>query len=130
MFAAESIQKMLDSIYDGIMVLDVDSGKYVYANQCACDLYACPKEMIVDLNPADLSAIKSAEDEAAILEHNDIARKEGKCAFEWLAKRVDGTTFWADVALSHAEIGGRYYFIAVVRDITSKKNIPAAYFRM
>lgn len=125
MFAAESIQKMLDSIYDGIMVLDVDSGKYVYANQCACDLYACPREKVKDLNPADLSVINSAEDEAAILQHNEIALKEGKCVFEWLAKRMDGTTFWADVALSHAEIGGRYYFIAVVRDITAKKNIEA-----
>lgn len=125
MITAESIQKMLDSIYDGIMVLDVDSGRYVYANQCACDLYACPREKVKDLNPADLSVFRSAADEAAILKHNEIARKEGKCVFEWLAKRLDGTTFWADVALSYAEIGGRYYFIAVVRDITTKKSIEA-----
>jgi len=125
MFTAGSIQKMLDSIYDGIMVLDVDSGKYVYANQYACELYGCPKEKITELNPADLSVIKSPEDEADIIQHNITARKHGKCVFEWLAKRLDGSTFWAEVALTYAEIDKKPNYIAVVRDISYRKSIES-----
>lgn len=125
MFSAESIQRMLDSIYDGIMVLDVDSGKYVYANQYACELYGCSPEEIKELNPADLSVISSAEDEALIIENNKTAKQTGRCVFEWLAKRVDGTTFWAEVALTYAEINGKPNYIAVVRNITHKKTIEA-----
>lgn len=123
LYTAESIQKMLDSVYDGIMVLDVDSGKYVYANQCACELYGCPKNKVKDLDPADLSVMQAPYDEAAINAHSEIARKEGKCVFEWLAKRLDGSHFWAEVALTYAEIDGKFNFIAVVRDICAKKTI-------
>jgi len=125
MFTAGSIQKMLDSIYDGIMVLDVDSGRYVYANQYACELYGCPKEKITELNPVDLSVLQTPEEEAAIIEHNVIARRDGKCVFEWLAKRLDGTTFWAEVALTYAEIDGKSNYIAVVRDISYRKSIES-----
>ncbi|HBG71581.1 MAG: hypothetical protein A2W93_08065 [Bacteroidetes bacterium GWF2_43_63] len=123
MYTADSIQQMLDSIYDGIMVLDINSGKYVYANQCACELYGCPKDMVKDLDPADLSVLKAPYDEAAINAYSETARKEGKCVFEWLAKKLDGSHFWAEVALTYAEIDGKFNYIAVVRDTSAKKAI-------
>ena len=42
--------------------------------------------------------------------------------FEWLCARPDGTTFWAEVSLRAAEINGRQRLLAVVRDISERKQ--------
>ncbi|MHC4265466.1 MAG: PAS domain-containing protein, partial [Planctomycetota bacterium] len=41
--------------------------------------------------------------------------------FEWEHVRPDGTPYWANVSLSRIEIKGRFYILAVGRDITEHK---------
>jgi PAS domain S-box-containing protein len=43
--------------------------------------------------------------------------------FEWLAKKQDGKIFWVEVSLRKTEIGGTGRILAVVRDISRRKQV-------
>jgi PAS domain S-box-containing protein len=46
--------------------------------------------------------------------------------FEWLARKKTGENFWAEVSLRHSFIGGQNRILAVVRDITERKQAEEA----
>jgi PAS domain S-box-containing protein len=48
--------------------------------------------------------------------------QEGPQSFEWLCKRKNGELFWAEVVLSATSIGGAGRVLAVVRDITKRRQ--------
>ncbi|MHB1419828.1 MAG: PAS domain S-box protein [Bacillota bacterium] len=50
------------------------------------------------------------------------AAQEGPQLFEWLGKKKNGKLFWVEVNLKCAEISGRQSLMAIVRDITDRKQ--------
>ena len=50
------------------------------------------------------------------------AINEGPQVFEWRARRPDGELFWVEVALRSTIIGGKQCVVAVVRDISERKQ--------
>jgi two-component system cell cycle sensor histidine kinase/response regulator CckA len=49
------------------------------------------------------------------------AISEGPQVFDWQSRRIDGTTFWSEIALRAFRIAGQVRVIASVRDITDRK---------
>ena len=43
--------------------------------------------------------------------------------FEWRARRYDGSEFWSEINLHHAEIDGQARVIASIRDVSSRKEM-------
>jgi PAS domain S-box-containing protein len=74
-------------------------------------------------NIGDLSANEDpfTEDRAQELVRKAI--QEGPQVFEWLAKKRDGALFWSEVSLKKSTIGGSDRVLAVVRDISERKEI-------
>ncbi|MDY6779188.1 MAG: PAS domain S-box protein, partial [Halobacteria archaeon] len=50
------------------------------------------------------------------------AAEEGSQTFEWLNETKDGEEFWAEVSLKKTVINGRDRVLAVVRDVTDRKE--------
>ena len=52
----------------------------------------------------------------------------GNIMFEWRSKKKDGSLVWVEVALHKSEIGGKGRILAVVRDISKRKENEKALF--
>lgn len=57
------------------------------------------------------------------VEITQLINEAGQARFEWTHKRQDGTKFEVDVSYSNLEISGRKAQLAVVRDISKKKEL-------
>lgn len=55
-----------------------------------------------------------------------MACAEGPQSFEWLSRRRDGTTFWAETSLRATTLDGETRLIAVARDTTETKRVTEA----
>jgi len=49
--------------------------------------------------------------------------KEGTQEFEWLSRRKNGDAFWTEIAITPTSIAGERCILAVVSDITERKEI-------
>jgi PAS domain S-box-containing protein len=55
------------------------------------------------------------------------AREEGPEVFEWKSETKDGEQFWAEVSLKTATIAGEESILAVVRDVSERKESEHRY---
>ena len=53
----------------------------------------------------------------------EIAIREGSHLFEWTHKRLDGSTFPAEVLLTRMKMKGRIFIHGALRDISARKNL-------
>jgi PAS domain S-box-containing protein len=109
---------LFDANADGILVVETDSGKFLYANPAAGEMFGCPtgdfhKLGIADIHPPDLL--------------NEIfhvfgrqAGKEMDIAESVPCLRRDGTVFWADVRSFLLEIDSRPCLAGLFRDVTER----------
>ncbi|MHB1353758.1 MAG: response regulator [Thiobacillus sp.] len=56
----------------------------------------------------------------------EAARSQGHSVMEWHARRVDGTTFFADIALHAMQLEGRPRIQAIMRDVSERRAAEAA----
>ncbi len=54
------------------------------------------------------------------------ARSQGHAVMEWHGRRVDGTTFFADIALHAMQLEGRPVIQAIMRDVSQRRAAEAA----
>jgi len=111
---------------DAIFVHDADSGNIIEINKTAEELYGYSHDEMLHRTVQDFS---SGESPYSLREAVALIRKtfkEGPQHFEWLAKRKNGELFWTEVVLSATRIGGAGRVLAVVRDITERKQAEEA----
>jgi PAS domain S-box-containing protein len=103
-----------------------DGTRFVDCNPAALALFGTTSvEAMRPLSPVDLAADVQPTG-AASAEQVDHRTKtvetRGKEAFEWLAKRLDGSTFPAAVTLTAIDAGDREFVLAAVHDLTEQKR--------
>jgi PAS domain S-box-containing protein len=112
---------------DAVMLLDHKG--FFNCNAAALSIFGCAtEEEFCSLHPADLSPPTQPDGaDSQTLSNNRIAltMKGGSSNFEWQHRRPDGTEFPAEVLLSALELEGRTVLQAVVRDITSRKQLES-----
>ncbi len=113
----------LDSATSHIMVIDVSGGRWVivYANRAIAADHGYEAAELLGRSPAMLVP---AEDNAAALERIGAAVREGTATgnMELLARRRDGSRFWAGLMLSpvRPDTGRVVYYVGIGADITAK----------
>ena len=120
----EKYETTFESSMDALMLLDEKS--FLDCNSSTLRMFGFKsKEEFTKNHPADLSPILqpdgSSSYESATL-HINKALSTGKENFFWVHKRIDGTTFPADVLLSRIPLRNRTVLQATVRDITQQKD--------
>jgi len=130
--AEEALQKseanyrtIFNSANDAIFVHDIESAKILSANQKACQMYGYTQEEFEKLSVEDISTGVPPYTQEDGLRWIKKAANEGPQLVEWICKDKTGRNFWVEVNLRLAVIEGRKRMLAIVRDITERKDIEA-----
>ncbi|MCA9755815.1 MAG: response regulator [Candidatus Eisenbacteria bacterium] len=83
------------------------------------------REAFLNLHPSQISPPRQPDGRdsfSAAEEAMRVAFERGSNRFEWVHRRADGTTFWAEVTLSAITHGGEPLLHGVVHDINEEKR--------
>jgi len=124
----QRFRTLYESSRDAIFTLAPGAG-FLSGNPAAIALFGCADEQeFITLSPKTTSpefqpdGTPSAEKGAGILART---LETGGHTFEWMHRRVNGETFWAEVRLTRMDIDGVTTLQASVRDIQERKRIEA-----
>jgi PAS domain S-box-containing protein len=117
---------IFDAANDAIFVLDIETGNILDVNRKLCEMYGYTREEVLLLKVEDLSSGESPYTQKNAVKQIRKARNHKSHLFEWIAKDISGRLFWVEVNMRGAVIGGGYKALAVVRDITERKQAVQA----
>jgi len=92
-------------------------------NDEACRALGYSREELLNMNVLDIDSILSMEQLQANMNES---REKGSLTIETRHRRKDGTTFPIEVYASNFEYDGKKYHLALVRDITERKQNETA----
>ena len=120
---------MVEHAPEAIVVYSADTGRFLFGNQHACDLYGVPMSKLAELTPADVSPEFQSDGRPT----SEVAREKvaevlaGKTpVFEWIHQRPDGRLIPTEVRLLHLPAGGQNLIRASIIDNTERKRAEHA----
>jgi PAS domain S-box-containing protein len=114
---------------EAIVVYSADTGRFLFGNQHACDLYGVPMSRLAELTPMDVSP----EFQPGGRRTSDLAREKtaevlsgGMSVFEWVHQRPDGQLIPTEVRLLRLPAEGQNLIRASIIDNTERKRAERA----
>jgi PAS domain S-box-containing protein len=117
---------IFDAANDAIFVHDTESGKILSVNRKTCEMFGYTREEMEQLTVEDISTGVPPYDQEHAVRWIKKAAKEGPQLFEWISKHKTGQEFWIEVNLKLAVIEDQERMLAIVRDITERKEAENA----
>lgn len=114
---------IFDAANDGIQVIDIETGDMLDTNKKITEMFGYSPEESRTLKIRDLSFGGSPYAQEDALKHIRKAFRGEPQLFEWMAKDKSGRLFWVEVNLKKAIIGDKERLLAIVRDITERKQM-------
>jgi len=114
---------IFDEANDAIFLHDPETGKILDVNKQVCKMFGYIKEEALNL---DIGSISSCEPHFTQQDALELIRKscsQGPQVFEWKAKKKNGQLFWVEVNLKLVKLLGKDRVLAVVHDITERKQL-------
>ncbi|MFH1090569.1 MAG: PAS domain S-box protein, partial [Pseudomonadota bacterium] len=105
---------------EGILVADVETRQFRYANPAICRMLGYTEEELLRLSVADIHPKESLARVAAEFEAQ--ARGEKRLAPALPCLRRDGGVFYADNVTAPVEMGGRTYNVGFFSDVTDRRR--------
>lgn len=122
----ERFRSIFESVNDAIFIHDAENGAILDVNPRMCEMFGYSREEVKDLS---IAALSSGEDEYSGKRAMELirgARPGDRQLFEWHTRKKDGSLFWVEVSIRAATIGGLRRVVAVVRDVTPRKEMEEA----
>ncbi|MGO9578707.1 MAG: PAS domain S-box protein [Desulfobaccales bacterium] len=117
-----SYRAIFDNANDAIFIHDGVSGAIVDVNGKMAEMYGYTATEAGNLSVAEISSGQAPyNQENALIRIRQAAAGEPQL-FEWLSKDKNGRLFWVEVSLKRAVIGGQDRVLAIVRDISARKQ--------
>jgi len=120
---------MVEHAPEAIVVYSADTGRFLFGNQHACDLYGVPMSKLAELTPAEVSPEFQADGRPT----SEVAREKVAEAlagntpvFEWIHRRPEGQLIPTEVRLLHLPAGGQHLIRASIIDNTERKRAERA----
>jgi PAS domain S-box-containing protein len=114
---------LVDRSTDGIEVVDPETGRFLDANETACERLGYKREEMLAIGVLDIDG--GGMDLSAWRSSVEKTRQAGFRILETRHKRKDGSTFPVEVSVRFVKLD-RDYLIASVRDITARKHAEDA----
>ena len=120
----ERYRAMVENTPEAIVVLDVDSNKFVDTNDYACRLFNVSRTRLLSVGPEAISPKKQADGTPSFgMRRGHVVRAlNGEHPiFEWLHKDSDGKKIPCEVRFSRLPAGDRKLIRVSITDITKRK---------
>jgi PAS domain S-box-containing protein len=119
----QNYREIFNATRDSILLLNAGNGEVVDVNQAMLKMFGYGSrdsflKSDEKYNFFDLLGLTKEQ----VQEHMILAVKAGSHFFECRAKNNSGKPFWIEVSLLSSEIGGKNSVLAVIRDITKRKQ--------
>ena len=118
-------QQIFDAVHDAIFIHDAETGRILDVNRRTLEMYGLTRETALNCGPDDLSPGIPPYSANEALNRVQLAITEGPQTFDWQAKASNGRLFPVEVSLNSASIGKKNVVLAVVREITERKQAEA-----
>jgi PAS domain S-box-containing protein len=118
----ERHRTILQTTMDGFWLIDVLTGRFSDVNETYCLMSGYTRDELLKLHISDLDAIKTSEEQAAIVQ-NIITN--GSEILETRHRRKDGSVFDVELSVTYQNTK-RGQLICFCRDITARKYAEAA----
>ena len=115
---------LINKSNDAIFVNDPQSSLFIFVNDKACASLGYNRQELLKMGVKDIDAI--FPDNVLWQTHVNEVKRSGSHMLEGIHKRKDGTTFPVEVNVSYVALDTRDYMLAVVRDITERKQTAKA----
>ena len=115
----KTLSTIFDHMLDGILMFDVEKGKFVVVNSAICEILGYTREELLLLGVRDIHNEEDLPHVEAVFERQ--LRGEITLAPNVPVKRKDGNVFFADVNAAPLELDGRLHMLGIFRDITDRK---------
>ncbi|MBS0348894.1 MAG: response regulator [Proteobacteria bacterium] len=118
--ALQVLDAIVGQAVDGIVLLDVESLRFVEFNEAACRGLGYTREAFAALRLTDIQVNLSQQEIAARVQ--DIAARQEPVMFDSRQKRADGSVRDVELSYSALDINGRRYLAGIWRDVTEKRK--------
>lgn len=116
--ALKLFRMLIDRSNDAIEIMDLKTGRFLDVNEKGCQDLGYSREEFLALSVFDIDPIVTPLKFKGI---GDELRKSGSLLWEGYHRRKNGSTFPVEVNIKYVKLD-RDYMIAVVRDITERKQ--------
>ena len=119
----QELREIFNSTQESIIIYDPATQTIVDCNNQTLLMYGYnDKSELIGQPIGFLSANEQGHSPDKVLKWKEKAEQEGPQIFQWLGKKRNGKTFWVEISLKKTMIGGKERLMAVVRDITERKQ--------
>jgi len=120
--------RVLESMAEGVTVCDED-GLIVFSNDSCNTMFGYKSGELIGQHYSVIRSLPQDEGRRAMDELFGVLREKGAWMGEMNSRKKDGTPFITRSRISVLEMDGVRSFVAVVEDITEKKNMEAQFLR-
>jgi PAS domain S-box-containing protein len=121
---------LFESAGDGILLMQGE--RFVDCNAKAVQLFKCSREQLIGSTPVHYSPFKQPDGKLSVEKALDLIGKAlagERQFFEWAHTAADGSAFTAEVTLNPVEFGGGEHILAMIRDVSRRKQAEEALLR-
>jgi PAS domain S-box-containing protein len=115
-------QDIFNTAHDAFIVND-EFGRILEANKSSELIFGYAREELLHLSVKDLISGEPPYSFPEALKLMEKSLKEGTQEFDWLSRRKNGESFWTEIAITPTSVVGERRILAIVRDITERKEM-------
>jgi len=112
---------ILDVAVDGVLLMDVQTGKFISANHAICTMLGYEPEELYQLGMEDIHPLDALPEVLRKFERQ--LKGEIRVAEDQPVKRKDGSVFLADVSSVPMMLSGQTHMVGFFHDVTERKQM-------
>ncbi len=120
----DELRAIYTGMVDGLLIADIETKKFVRANQAICEMLRYTQEELLSRSVMDIHPPEALDEVLAAFE--ELAAGRLGVAENLPVLRKDGTVFYADITTNRLLYQGRHCNIGFFRDITDRKKANEA----
>jgi diguanylate cyclase (GGDEF)-like protein/PAS domain S-box-containing protein len=115
----QRLRAILDTTVDGLLVIDVDSRKFVLGNRALMNMLGYDLDEFLKLNPDDIHPVEALAETRRIFA--SLAKGEINVVPDVSVRRRDGSVFYGDLGGALMQNAGKSFLVCNLHDITARK---------